>query len=125
MPGWPTTSRRRDRPAPRPVPRPGRGRAAGSAPGSRGVAPRRDGPGLCDALVNDHALGHYLDEPRYLPFWEALQELGVPLYLHTAPWGGVSAGRPVAGGARCGAATVPGPPRPVRAGRRGRWARRP
>jgi len=41
--------------------------------------------GLCGALVNDHTLGHYLDEPQYAPFWEALQELDVPLYLHPNP----------------------------------------
>lgn len=38
--------------------------------------------GLCGALVNDHTLGHYLDEPQFTPFWEALEELGVPLYIH-------------------------------------------
>jgi 2,3-dihydroxybenzoate decarboxylase len=38
--------------------------------------------GLCGALVNDHTLGHYLDEPQYVPFWEALEDLGVPLYIH-------------------------------------------
>ena len=31
----------------------------------------------------DH--GHYLDEPRYYPFWETLCELDVPLYLHPRP----------------------------------------
>jgi 2,3-dihydroxybenzoate decarboxylase len=31
--------------------------------------------GLCGALVNDHTLGHYLDEPQYEPFWETLQDL--------------------------------------------------
>ncbi|MEU6403381.1 amidohydrolase family protein [Streptomyces sp. NPDC046985] len=41
--------------------------------------------GLCGVLVNDHTLGHYLDEPRYAPFWEALQQLGVALYLHPNP----------------------------------------
>jgi 2,3-dihydroxybenzoate decarboxylase len=38
--------------------------------------------GLCGALVNDHTLGHYLDEPQYVPFWEAVQDLDVPLYIH-------------------------------------------
>jgi 2,3-dihydroxybenzoate decarboxylase len=38
--------------------------------------------GLCGALVNDHTLGHYLDEPQYAPFWETLQDLEVPLYIH-------------------------------------------
>lgn len=41
--------------------------------------------GLCGALVNDHTRGHYLDEPRYAPFWATLQDLGVPLYLHPNP----------------------------------------
>jgi 2,3-dihydroxybenzoate decarboxylase len=41
--------------------------------------------GLCGALVNDHTLGHYLDERQYEPFWEALQELDVPLYIHPNP----------------------------------------
>jgi 2,3-dihydroxybenzoate decarboxylase len=43
---------------------------------------RAVGLGLCGALVNDHTLGHYLDEPQYAPFWEALQDLDVPLYIH-------------------------------------------
>jgi len=38
--------------------------------------------GLCGALVNDHTLGHFLDEPQYAPFWETLQDLDVPLYIH-------------------------------------------
>jgi 2,3-dihydroxybenzoate decarboxylase len=38
--------------------------------------------GLCGALINDHTLGHYLDEPQYVPFWEVLQDLDVPLYIH-------------------------------------------
>ena len=37
---------------------------------------------MCGALVNDHTLGHYLDEPQYVPFWEVLQDLDVPLYIH-------------------------------------------
>jgi 2,3-dihydroxybenzoate decarboxylase len=43
---------------------------------------RAVGMGLCGALVNDHTLGHYLDEPPYAPFWETLEDLGVPLYIH-------------------------------------------
>jgi 2,3-dihydroxybenzoate decarboxylase len=43
---------------------------------------RAVGIGMCGALVNDHTLGHYLDEPQYVPFWETLQDLGVPLYIH-------------------------------------------
>jgi 2,3-dihydroxybenzoate decarboxylase len=38
--------------------------------------------GLSGALVNDHTLGHYLDEPQFAPFWDELQRLGVPLYIH-------------------------------------------
>jgi 2,3-dihydroxybenzoate decarboxylase len=38
--------------------------------------------GLAGALVNDHTLGHYLDEDQYEPFWNELQELDVPLYIH-------------------------------------------
>ena len=38
--------------------------------------------GMCGALVNDHTLGHYLDEAQYQVVWAALCELGVPLYLH-------------------------------------------
>lgn len=34
------------------------------------------------ALVNGQTLGVYLDEQRYWPFWEKVQDLGVPLYLH-------------------------------------------
>jgi 2,3-dihydroxybenzoate decarboxylase len=30
----------------------------------------------------DLGLGHYLDEPQYVPFWETLQDLNVPLYIH-------------------------------------------
>jgi 2,3-dihydroxybenzoate decarboxylase len=43
---------------------------------------RAIGLGLCGALVNDHTLGHYLDELQYAPFWETLQDLDVPLYIH-------------------------------------------
>ena len=38
--------------------------------------------GFRGALVNDHLLGHYLDEPCYDEVWAALEELSVPLYLH-------------------------------------------
>ena len=41
--------------------------------------------GLCGALVNDHTLGHYLDEPQYEPFWETVQDLGTALYIHPNP----------------------------------------
>jgi len=38
--------------------------------------------GFCGALVNDHTQGHYLDEPHYEVFWEALESIGLPLYIH-------------------------------------------
>lgn len=38
--------------------------------------------GFSGAMVNHHTLGIYLDDPRYDVFWERLQALGVPLYLH-------------------------------------------
>jgi 2,3-dihydroxybenzoate decarboxylase len=38
--------------------------------------------GLCGVLVNDHTLGHYLDEEQYGGFWAELEALDVPLYLH-------------------------------------------
>ncbi|WP_285775004.1 amidohydrolase family protein [Microtetraspora sp. NBRC 13810] len=38
--------------------------------------------GLHGALVNDHTLGHYLDEEPYDVVWAELEALGVPLYLH-------------------------------------------
>jgi len=37
---------------------------------------------LSGALVNDHTNGHYLDELQFLPIWQALEELEVPLYIH-------------------------------------------
>ncbi|WAC27678.1 amidohydrolase family protein [Ancylobacter sp. SL191] len=38
--------------------------------------------GFVGAMVNGHTLGVYLDDPRYAPFWERLEALDVPLYLH-------------------------------------------
>lgn len=38
--------------------------------------------GLRGAIVNSHADGEYLDAPRFLPLFEALERLEVPLYLH-------------------------------------------
>lgn len=38
--------------------------------------------GFVGALVNDHTQGRYLDDPAYEEVWSALEELGVPLYLH-------------------------------------------
>jgi 2,3-dihydroxybenzoate decarboxylase len=34
------------------------------------------------ALVNGHTNGRYLDERSYDPFWERVEALGVPVYLH-------------------------------------------
>jgi gamma-resorcylate decarboxylase len=44
--------------------------------------------GFCGVLVNGHSClgdedtGLYLDDPAYLPFWERLEALDVPFYLH-------------------------------------------
>jgi 2,3-dihydroxybenzoate decarboxylase len=38
--------------------------------------------GFRGAMVNGHTNGHYLDERRFDPFWERVQSLAVPLYLH-------------------------------------------
>lgn len=38
--------------------------------------------GFVGAMVNGHTNGVYLDDPRYEVFWERLQALRVPLYLH-------------------------------------------
>lgn len=38
--------------------------------------------GFVGAMVNGHTNGIYLDDPRYDPFWERMQDLDVPLYLH-------------------------------------------
>ena len=43
--------------------------------------------GFKGALVNGHTLGTYYDAPAYDVFWERLQALDVPLYLHPVdPW---------------------------------------
>jgi 2,3-dihydroxybenzoate decarboxylase len=34
------------------------------------------------SLVNGHTLGVYYDDRAYDPFWEMMQELDVPMYLH-------------------------------------------
>jgi 2,3-dihydroxybenzoate decarboxylase len=34
------------------------------------------------ALINGQTNGHYLDEEQYSPFWERVQALNVPIYLH-------------------------------------------
>ncbi len=40
--------------------------------------------GLVGVLINDHVLGHYLDEPQFRPVWAELERLGVTLYIHPA-----------------------------------------
>ncbi len=40
--------------------------------------------GFKGAMVNDHSHGEYLDAAKFDPFWERVQELGVPIYLHPA-----------------------------------------
>lgn len=36
-------------------------------------------------MVNGTTRGAFLDDPRFLPFWEAAAALDVPVYLHPAP----------------------------------------
>lgn len=38
--------------------------------------------GFVGVLVNGHTNGEYLDDSKFWPFWEKLEELQVPLYLH-------------------------------------------
>lgn len=38
--------------------------------------------GFRGALINGHTNGVYLDDARYLAFWERVQALDVPVYLH-------------------------------------------
>jgi len=38
--------------------------------------------GFKGALINGHSNGVYLDDARYLPFWERVAALGVPVYIH-------------------------------------------
>jgi 2,3-dihydroxybenzoate decarboxylase len=38
--------------------------------------------GFKGALINGHSNGVYLDDARYLPFWERVAALDVPVYLH-------------------------------------------
>ena len=40
--------------------------------------------GFKGALINGQTNGHYLDEDRYSVFWERVQALGVPVYLHAS-----------------------------------------
>ena len=41
--------------------------------------------GFAGALVNGTTGGLFLDDPRFLPVFEAAVHLGVPIYLHPAP----------------------------------------
>ncbi len=38
--------------------------------------------GFKGALINGQTNGHYLDADMYLPFWERVQDLEVPVYVH-------------------------------------------
>jgi len=38
--------------------------------------------GFKGALINGQTNGHYLDADIYVPFWECVQDLDVPVYLH-------------------------------------------
>lgn len=40
--------------------------------------------GFLGAMINGQTNGVYLDDERYLPFWERVAELGVPVYIHPA-----------------------------------------
>jgi len=40
--------------------------------------------GFLGALINGDTNGVYLDDDRYLPFWERIVELDVPVYIHPA-----------------------------------------
>ncbi len=40
--------------------------------------------GFCGAMLNGHTNGQYLDHPTLYPFWERVQALRVPIYLHPA-----------------------------------------
>jgi 2,3-dihydroxybenzoate decarboxylase len=40
--------------------------------------------GFCGAMINGHTNGQYLDDPALYPFWERVQEIGAPIYLHPA-----------------------------------------
>ncbi|RKU47107.1 hypothetical protein DL546_003967 [Coniochaeta pulveracea] len=38
--------------------------------------------GFVGALIDNHSEGTYYDGPQYKSFWEAVEELNVPIYLH-------------------------------------------
>jgi 2,3-dihydroxybenzoate decarboxylase len=39
---------------------------------------------FCGAMINGHTNGQYLDAPELFPFWERVEALGAPIYLHPA-----------------------------------------
>ena len=58
--------------------------------------------GFKGALINGQTNGTYLDADMYLPFWERVQDLDVPIYLHPgelADHPAMFAGRPELNGA--------------------------
>jgi 2,3-dihydroxybenzoate decarboxylase len=58
--------------------------------------------GFNGALINGQTNGHYLDADMYLPFWERVQDLDIPIYLHPGDLvdhPGMFAGRPELNGA--------------------------
>ena len=40
--------------------------------------------GFVGAMINGNSDGHYLDEQQFMPFWEHVAELDVPVYIHPA-----------------------------------------
>lgn len=40
--------------------------------------------GLKGAMVNDHINGRTFDEPEFLPFWKAAEQLGALIFIHQA-----------------------------------------
>jgi 2,3-dihydroxybenzoate decarboxylase len=59
-------------------------------------------PGIRGAIINSHTFGEYLDAPKYLPLFEAIEALDAPLYIHPRePAGAMNAimAGPVVGGA--------------------------
>ncbi|MEP9354108.1 amidohydrolase family protein [Xanthobacter sp. KR7-65] len=58
--------------------------------------------GFKGALINGQTGGHYLDDDKFLPFWERVSALDVPIYLHPgemADTPAMFAGRPELNGA--------------------------
>lgn len=40
--------------------------------------------GFCGAMINGHTNGLYLDDAMFNPFWERVEEIEAPIYLHPA-----------------------------------------